>query len=783
MDAKRMTVSGKGKEYTFIILNDAFTLEELAQAFPGATSLAYEDALEKVIIPNKDGIFRTPEDGWDKRERKYFVVEGKEGEPTRDERIKDIMKKIREQKSHPQPQKRKSELTTSNEKYTRTRRPKIRVGWRHFKNDSFKQVFFKDGGGVREVLLPSLELEVNDVIQIAKEVMFPRGECKYGSISQMQVWLGDYAGEKLRNFEIQGDDKKGEDKQCLGKYLKAQGLHLSRCTFYLMTREKNSSSANNTLTLFSAESSSSKHFGIIDNQKRSKEDEPSEHQFVPINFAGIVCEKQIINIQYVQENFSKYDSEKSLIKCHSISQCQNITSFTEYVDDDDDYNPCLYGFFISRIRIGQKCFLDCMFERHNGILEKDIKFPSSNKTANFEGIIIHEPMEIWGYDGDKFVLGIVAVPAENAKYEWFKDNIPVNRGESCIYIVKEPGMYACQVSYADVKQMSKPIQIIEVSECASKTYEDKDVVSAEVVQTRNVSLTKSTDTCVSGNITGTNKAEKDSSLNRRQEALGKEKSSCFAAPEVKVDDLNIDYSTTLGSGAFGTVYKGKWAGSVVAVKALTVTKRNPNTMLEMVEKEIHISSKICHPNIVLFLAVARAPATIYLVHEYIDGCNMEDAIFDQETKQLMDIKPEHKLFILRQCVQGVAYLHALVPPVIHQDIKPSNIMIKKICHTTKLCDLGVSRIKSVRAASMCTTQMGTAFGTPSYMAPECLLHNEKTCISSDIWSLGVTLIEFAMEQDAWEVDAELDAVDAVKRKMERKNPPIPNVDAIQVCQT
>lgn len=63
---------------------------------------------------------------------------------------------------------------------------------------------------------------------------------------------------------------------------------------------------------------------------------------------------------------------------------------------------------------------------------------------------------------------------------------------------------------------------------------------------------------------------------------------------------------------------------------------------------------------------------------------MEDVIFDQETRQLMDIKPGDKLFILSQCVQGVAYLHALVPPVIHQDIKPSNIMIKKVCHTTKL---------------------------------------------------------------------------------------------------
>lgn len=106
-------------------------------------------------------------------------------------------------------------------------------------------------------------------------------------------------------------------------------------------------------------------------------------------------------------------------------------------------------------RIRQKCYLNCSFESNNGILEKQITFPSSNKTGNFEGIIIHEPIEIWGYEWDKCVLGIVAVPAQNAKYEWFKDKIPVDKGESSIYIVKEPRMYACQVSYANVKQMSK----------------------------------------------------------------------------------------------------------------------------------------------------------------------------------------------------------------------------------------------------------------------------------------------------------------------------------------
>jgi hypothetical protein len=48
----------------------------------------------------------------------------------------------------------------------------------------------------------------------------------------------------------------------------------------------------------------------------------------------------------------------------------------------------------------------------------------------------------------------------------------------------------------------------------------------------------------------------------------------FAVQEVFVKDLNIDYSSVLGSGTFGTVYKGNWAGSEVAIKAISINNRS-----------------------------------------------------------------------------------------------------------------------------------------------------------------------------------------------------------------
>ena len=46
-------------------------------------------------------------------------------------------------------------------------------------------------------------------------------------------------------------------------------------------------------------------------------------------------------------------------------------------------------------------------------------------------------------------------------------------------------------------------------------------------------------------------------------------------------------------------------------------------------------------------------------------------------------------------------------------VKPGNIMIKKGCYTTKLCDLGISFVKSMVAAT--TTVFGNVGGSPAYI--------------------------------------------------------------------
>ena len=216
--------------------------------------------------------------------------------------------------------------------------------------------------------------------------------------------------------------------------------------------------------------------------------------------------------------------------------------------------------------------------------------------------------------------------------------------------------------------------------------------------------------------------------------------------------------------------RGHRAGSDVAVKTIQILMRGKGQMLRMIVSEVGISARLRHPNIVQFLAIAKEPSAVHLVNEFIDGYNMEEAIFDDDAKKDMAIGPHAKLYISRQCVQGVAYMHTIQPMVIHRDIKPGNIMIKKGCYTTKLCDLGISRVKSMVAATK--TVLGNVGGSPAYMAPECMLDSATSSCATDVWSLGITLLELFHERDAWLSDGELDPVGHNKGKMAKQISPL-----------
>lgn len=95
--------------------------------------------------------------------------------------------------------------------------------------------------------------------------------------------------------------------------------------------------------------------------------------------------------------------------------------------------------------------------------------------------------------------------------------------------------------------------------------------------------------------------------------------------------------------------------------------------------------------------------------------------------------------LLRDVASGLAWLHNMKPPVIHQDIKPDNIMIGEN-GDFMITDFGVStHLKSTLRKSM--SAAFSSAGTIAYMAPERFSKDNTPIMANDIYSLGASVFE------------------------------------------
>ena len=97
------------------------------------------------------------------------------------------------------------------------------------------------------------------------------------------------------------------------------------------------------------------------------------------------------------------------------------------------------------------------------------------------------------------------------------------------------------------------------------------------------------------------------------------------------------------------------------------------------------------------------------------------------------LKEEELREVVSCCLLGLSYLHNR--NVMHRDIKPDNLFISE-SGVIKLGDFGLA-VQLEHSCSVRSTTCGTAW----YMAPE--VYEEEACLKSDVWSLGISIIEMA----------------------------------------
>ncbi|XP_032161552.1 serine/threonine-protein kinase B-raf isoform X2 [Mustela erminea] len=227
------------------------------------------------------------------------------------------------------------------------------------------------------------------------------------------------------------------------------------------------------------------------------------------------------------------------------------------------------------------------------------------------------------------------------------------------------------------------------------------------------------------------KSSSSSEDRNRMKTLGRRDSS----DDWEIPDGQITVGQRIGSGSFGTVYKGKWHGDV-AVKMLNVTAPTPQ-QLQAFKNEVGVLRKTRHVNILLFMGYSTKPQ-LAIVTQWCEGSSLYHHLHIIETKFEM-IK---LIDIARQTAQGMDYLHA--KSIIHRDLKSNNIFLHEDL-TVKIGDFGLATVKSRWSGSHQFEQLS---GSILWMAPEVIRMQDKNPYSfqSDVYAFGIVLYELMTGQ-------------------------------------
>eukprot|EP00405_Crypthecodinium_cohnii_P008167 CAMPEP_0206424146 /NCGR_PEP_ID=MMETSP0324_2-20121206/3067_1 /ASSEMBLY_ACC=CAM_ASM_000836 /TAXON_ID=2866 /ORGANISM="Crypthecodinium cohnii, Strain Seligo" /LENGTH=855 /DNA_ID=CAMNT_0053888771 /DNA_START=142 /DNA_END=2710 /DNA_ORIENTATION=+ len=187
----------------------------------------------------------------------------------------------------------------------------------------------------------------------------------------------------------------------------------------------------------------------------------------------------------------------------------------------------------------------------------------------------------------------------------------------------------------------------------------------------------------------------------------------------------------LGQGAQGTVekYEHVKTGRILAVKIIPGADI-AEAKREAIFLELRTFAKCRNEHIVRFYGAFLNKNDIHIALEYMNGGALSD---------VLEIRPRVSETVLAnivwQVLDGLEYLHTHMK-VIHRDIKPSNLLLGSE-GVVKITDFGVSGELSDELAQ---TSKQTMVGTIYYMSPERIVR-KKYKYDSDLWSLGLTLIE------------------------------------------
>ncbi|KAL3794070.1 hypothetical protein ACHAW5_010997 [Stephanodiscus triporus] len=264
-----------------------------------------------------------------------------------------------------------------------------------------------------------------------------------------------------------------------------------------------------------------------------------------------------------------------------------------------------------------------------------------------------------------------------------------------------------------------------------------------------------------------------------------------------IDPQEVILHRIIGEGTFGRVWSAKWGSSSVAVKefvfaqaAIAGKSMQQQAIVEEIIGEAGMMAILRHPNVLQLFGCSLTAQAIWIVSELCSLGSLRQLLDDRERT----LPLETRLNLALQVAEGMSYLHAQDPPIIHRDLKSHNIFVhetfaeeletkdkssdakllrwplrsssggsakieeksklksesdssgvhKKSSMSAKIGDWG-----SARATLAGSRTMTHGVGTACWMAPEVLKH-ARCSKFSDVYGFGIILWELATRREVYE---------------------------------
>eukprot|EP00727_Mastigamoeba_balamuthi_P011180 m51a1_g6685 putative serine threonine kinase (1863) ;mRNA; f:9-31210 len=227
--------------------------------------------------------------------------------------------------------------------------------------------------------------------------------------------------------------------------------------------------------------------------------------------------------------------------------------------------------------------------------------------------------------------------------------------------------------------------------------------------------------------------------------------------EVSAEEIVM--GEVIGQGSFGVVYKATWRNTEVAAKVFSIEALLASDIAQF-EKEVDVMRALRHPNILLFMCHAKNDTNFIIVTEYMPTGSLMELLGNDSVVVPLKLK----LSILLDIARGMAYLHQNDPPILHRDLKSSNILLdSNLQAKVSDFDFGLSAIKNANKTM-------TVCGTVAWMSPE-ILEKGHFSEKSDVYAFGMVMYEIMTRHNPFN---DVPVMSLVSLIINGERPPVPD---------